>query len=240
MTTTLAVTIAGWVWVLAGIGLLACTILLINDGVDDLKTFLIFAAGAVGVIGLLVMGLRFVGFPGVALVVWRIVSLTYLLSSVVLLAKSERSFSARAAGTLNVVLGFLLFGGASVATGFASEPAPRALPLSTTIITIDGIRLWHGLALGMLALGTLTFLILFVRMVERGVSPQVESNWGGIGGGMGGWRLSTSLTYLAAAAVFGVILAVLVYSLESSAGAEKNRDTNRTTTASPPKGPHTP
>ena len=38
--------------------------------------------------------------------------------------------------------------------------------------------------------------------VQRDGAPQVESNWGGIGGGMGGWRFSPSIVYTLCSLVF--------------------------------------
>src|SRR4029450_7897614 len=93
------------------------------------------------------------------------------------------------------------------ASTVTAESAVRA-------ITIDGVRLWRGIALAPIGFGPIVFVWLFVRMVERGVTPQVESHWGGIGGGLGGWRVSASLTYRAAAAVFGVLFAIFVMQLE--------------------------
>ena len=42
---------------------------------------------------------------------------------------------------------------------------------------------------------SLWFAWMFVSSVEREGPPQVETNWGGLGGGLGGWRCSASLVY---------------------------------------------
>src|SRR5439155_21104920 len=89
----------------------------------------------------------------------------------------------------------------------ASTSAPATL-------VVHEIGDWHGVALTMLAAGTLIFLGLFVWTMERGGSLQVESHWGGIGGGLGGWRASASLAYLLAAIAFGVLFAFFVIRLD--------------------------
>jgi hypothetical protein len=50
----------------------------------------------------------------------------------------------------------------------------------------------------------LWFSWTFVRSMALDGPPQIESNWGGIGGGIGGWRFSDSLVYVLCALTFGV------------------------------------
>jgi|SoiMethySBSTD1v2_1073268.scaffolds.fasta_scaffold170805_2 hypothetical protein len=54
---------------------------------------------------------------------------------------------------------------------------------------------------------TVGLLVLFVRdaWVE---TPSIETQWGGFGGGLGGWRVSRSIVYLGAAILFAVLLVV--------------------------------
>jgi len=47
------------------------------------------------------------------------------------------------------------------------------------------------------------FLVLFVLEIAQYGSIAIKSQWGGIGGGLGGWRLSRPLTYLASGLFFG-------------------------------------
>lgn len=70
-----------------------------------------------------------------------------------------------------------------------------------------------GSALAMALLGTLTllFALLFLRAVERGEPPLFESHWGGLGGGLGGWRISPALAYLVATLLFGALVAGLTF-----------------------------
>jgi hypothetical protein len=53
-------------------------------------------------------------------------------------------------------------------------------------------------------------LWLFLKSIESEGRITIESNWGGLGGGLGGWRLSRSLVFLGAtAATFAVLLTAL-------------------------------
>jgi hypothetical protein len=62
----------------------------------------------------------------------------------------------------------------------------------------------------LLFLGILTLLFgfLFMRAMQHGDVPQVESHWGGFGAGLGGWRMSQSLAYLLVTVSFATILVV--------------------------------
>lgn len=55
----------------------------------------------------------------------------------------------------------------------------------------------------------LFFAERLVRSLDRGERASFESAWGGLGGGLGGWRLTTPLVYLVATAVFGILLMVV-------------------------------
>ena len=74
---------------------------------------------------------------------------------------------------------------------------------------------WGGLGLpvavlaGFFGLLTAFFAGRFALAVERDPDrPGFESHWGGLGGGLGGWRVSTSLVYLMAAIAFAGLLAL--------------------------------
>jgi hypothetical protein len=62
-----------------------------------------------------------------------------------------------------------------------------------------------GSIAGLVIFGSATalFLIMLFYTMLINVPVQVETHWGGFGGGMGGWRLSPTLAYLVAALVFG-------------------------------------
>jgi hypothetical protein len=66
------------------------------------------------------------------------------------------------------------------------------------------------LVFGVAAIG---FAILLVLAFSRGDSIEVETRWGGIGGSGGGWRLSSSFSYLLAALLFGGLFASTVWAL---------------------------
>lgn len=72
---------------------------------------------------------------------------------------------------------------------------------------------------------TLWFLHLFVSSLEDGQWPAFESHWGGLGGGLGGWRVSPSLLYLLGALGFASAVVAL--------GAERNEAPPAATVASP-------
>ena len=51
------------------------------------------------------------------------------------------------------------------------------------------------------------------RNVSRGSSIEFETRWGGLGGAGGGWRLSSSFSYLLASLLFGGLFASTVWAL---------------------------
>lgn len=55
---------------------------------------------------------------------------------------------------------------------------------------------------------TALFAVIFFIAVLRGDAPLVETHWGGIGGSLGGWRLSKSLVYFLGALAFGAMAVV--------------------------------
>jgi hypothetical protein len=55
---------------------------------------------------------------------------------------------------------------------------------------------------------TLWFAKRFIDSMRFDGPPRVDSHWGGLGGGLGGWRLSASLVYLIGACAFGVLVTV--------------------------------
>lgn len=58
---------------------------------------------------------------------------------------------------------------------------------------------------GLLCLTALLFAAACIDRIEAGDRLGVEQDWGGLGTGPGGWRLSPSLAYLAAAVLFGAL-----------------------------------
>src|SRR5713226_8852458 len=64
----------------------------------------------------------------------------------------------------------------------------------------DGIR--DGRVTGV---QTCALPISLGRSLSRGETVSIESHWGGLGGGIGGWRLSTPLIYL-----LGIVFILIV------------------------------
>lgn len=71
---------------------------------------------------------------------------------------------------------------------------------------VEPIRLDDALDL-VLAWITLLFSLRLARALDEGDRPGVETAWGGLGGGFGGWRLTRSAVFLFAALAFGMLLA---------------------------------
>lgn len=87
-------------------------------------------------------------------------------------------------------------------------------------LTLADLLIWHHVLLTGLSLITVLFLGLFIQEMRRGRAPMIESNWGGIGGGGGGWRMSGSLAYLLGMLGTATLLIVLLH------GAEPKKSTN--------------
>jgi len=92
---------------------------------------------------------------------------------------------------------------AEVRSPARTPPGPRAGSTAAAVTT--WLRL--GTA-GVLAVGGVLCLGLFIGAVRRD-DLRVESHWGGFGGGVGGWRVPSSLVFLAAALAFSALLAMV-------------------------------
>jgi hypothetical protein len=83
------------------------------------------------------------------------------------------------------------------------------------LLLMDVIHKGSGYAkagvVSLLASLTLWFLIHFAREIELDGNLHIESHLGGLGGGVGGFRISRSILHLVGAICFGVLL-VLAYS----------------------------
>lgn len=53
-------------------------------------------------------------------------------------------------------------------------------------------------------------LLLFLAAIAQEGRLSVESNWGGLGGGLGGWRVSSSLTFLCSTVALFALLVMAV------------------------------
>lgn len=90
------------------------------------------------------------------------------------------------------------------------------------------------------ALGGVSAILLglFVYLLMTGESVHLESHWGGLGGGLGGWRVSRALSALLGAIAFASICALLAVVLQQSELEQKKlssppRDANPAKTAQP-------
>ena len=72
-----------------------------------------------------------------------------------------------------------------------------------------------GLIASLIGSGVMTiiFVALFVFMTWMDPRPQIEGHWGGLGGGLGGWRIAPSILFLIAALGMGSITASLANNL---------------------------
>jgi hypothetical protein len=81
----------------------------------------------------------------------------------------------------------------------ASICAPAALVAFVLLATATwkgGLRPSEAAVLIVLAGLTLASFVLFVMYLSAGVLISIESHWGGLGGGLGGWRISSTLAML--------------------------------------------
>jgi len=88
-------------------------------------------------------------------------------------------------------------------------------------------------AVAMILFGTLMlyFTLYTVTMILGGGSLSMESHWGGLGGGMGGWRMSRTMVFLLLSLFFGGLTVGVVLNAEY---AKSNRSSAETS------GPETP
>lgn len=112
-----------------------------------------------------------------------------------------------------------------------SSQCSHCTPMESSHIVAVHV-IWHDILLTVLSLITLVFLGLFIQEMRRGRGPMIESNWGGIGGGGGGWRMSSSLAYLLG--MFGIatlLVIVLVHSPGDTPQDEKKASASPTPSA---------
>jgi hypothetical protein len=79
-------------------------------------------------------------------------------------------------------------------------PLPMNASPQSVMLVLDGLILF-------------IFIVALVRSLSRGESVSVESHWGGLGGGIAGWRLSAPLIYLLAIAFLLAISSAVAWRL---------------------------
>ncbi len=124
-----------------------------------------------------------------------------------------------------------------------AAPAVLALTLALPVILLATTSLHNiagadkkmlALCMSVLFAGiAIVFLARFVRSLESGEPLGIESHWGGLGGGVGGWRISRPIVYLLPAIVFAALTAVAMSSYLPSEKKEEKKppatDTTKTT-----------
>jgi hypothetical protein len=82
--------------------------------------------------------------------------------------------------------------------------------------------------LGMFLTITIYLATRLLSALKGGSTMGVESHWGGFGGSVGGWKLSSALSYLIATLVFGGLLISIVWMLLTyNRGANSELDSSR-------------
>jgi hypothetical protein len=231
--------ITSWTWIIiAAAGIIGAVVLTFSDegrGIDGWWPVAIILGIAASGSDLLTLALSAAGWSSVALIVWRVTAIIPPLLGVALFLRnppisfgppgiSPTISTARRAALIGTIL---LIGHALLAF------QPYSLPETGSVITKSTAAaatfqtphnilsiFWIG-ALVLLGLGALIFLILFVERVQRGGAPKIETHWGGIGGGLGGWRMSSSLGYLIVAIILSACFSMLLIKLDEK---ETNRE----------------
>jgi hypothetical protein len=211
--------VALWTWTAGGLATLGIVGYLIKEALteDDAALRLLIPGLVVAGLGSVVLSLHVLGIVRTGLVAWRVGSVLYVGVAIVLTTfrAGKLNTSAHAANALNLAVAAV-----STACSFLlpAVPSSAGAGIASAVtqlppIVISGVNFWTSVALGALGLGGAVSFILFIRRVERGGTPQIETHWGGLGGGIGGWRMSSSLTYLAASAIFGLLFTMFVMTL---------------------------
>jgi hypothetical protein len=91
-----------------------------------------------------------------------------------------------------------------------SKPAEGPKPQSQGISAAEVSAI---VALIVLGAGALYFTYLFVQHIRYGHKVGIESHWGGLGGGLGGWRISSALCFLIGSLVFAASFSALAIRL---------------------------
>jgi hypothetical protein len=84
------------------------------------------------------------------------------------------------------------------------QATAAAMNLWSSITREDVVPAGYAVALLLLLMLTATLVWRFIWELGRD-TPRIESHWGGLGGGLGGWELSRSLVYLLASVSFAIL-----------------------------------
>jgi hypothetical protein len=86
-----------------------------------------------------------------------------------------------------------------------SAPVTTPAAPTTPVAVADTAEQLMAIAAAVLVTLAALFVVLLVLELRAGGHVAIESSWGGFGGGMGGWRLSTPLVYLIIVVLFGAM-----------------------------------
>lgn len=200
------------VFVAVIVGFVAAIVVIFDEPASETT----FAAGAMLVAGCAGLYLSFsaLGFPSVAVWVWRSVS---AFGTVALGAALWRPWSASSGLAPRAILvgQMLLAVIEAVCAWFASAAATRlAPPVAPLNVSFYLHGYWRPLTFVVLLIGLVVFGVRAIRALETRGGVNIESRWGGLGGGLGGVHLSSAAVYLICALAFGSCLMVWASRLE--------------------------
>lgn len=240
MESSLSFQIAVWVWIILGAaGVIGAVVLAIREvglDYDEWWATAICLGMGTGGSGLLTLALATAGWPSTALYVWRGTATAAMLLGLVIILQDRSSPSRWVAA-----IGILVIGGL-ILLSFLRLSLPKSTALvessalviesraggaSSQIAPSLSTMIWGG-TLVLLAFGTLVFLVLFAQRLRRGGAPKLETHWEGIGGGLGGWRMSSSLGYLLVAGALGLLFSFFFLKFDA-----REREQGLTDRASP-------
>lgn len=257
MDPSISLQVALWVWIIIGVALVigASAFAFSEDGgeIGEPWPVPVFLGLGLGGSGLLALALAAAGWPSIALYVWRGTAVVVTFLGVVIFFRNRRnSFShSLPPGFKPAITSSGVRWSAAIATlllsGFTLLSFQRhSLPKSAELIVSNaGMNapgqitpslsslIWSG-ALILLAVGTLIFLVLFAQRLRDGGAPKLETHWEGIGGGLGGWRMSSSLGYLVVAGLLALLFTVFLFRFDAR---EHERDLEARASPTPTVAP---
>jgi hypothetical protein len=234
MDPSLSLHITVWIWIIVGVaGVIGAAALIFGEagrGADKWWQIAFLLGMGAGGSGLLTLAVAAAGWPSVALYIWRATAIVVTLLGMALFVQrglkvtlpdpvdskvaiqwSERRWST-AIGTL-LLAGLTWLSFRSNRPQISSDALSSAAPVAVTSV-LPVASMWLA-ALVVLGLGTIYFLHLFVQRLEEGGAPQIEAHWGGIGGGLGGWRMSPALGHVLVATLLAVLFTIFLFRLDS-------------------------
>jgi len=105
-----------------------------------------------------------------------------------------------------------------------------------------GVPSPQSLFLILIAFLVLMLVIIFVRALNRGEGVTIESNWGGLGGGIGGFQLSAPLIYLLGIVFLLAVASALAWRIFPPPATEQTESTEpqQSATNTKPRGTASP